>query len=178
MKTHYIERISFLYKELFNMHIHLREMPSTGVFGFQIWSNELVKFKHEVLGLTLGKKTDIKIPRAIMDNEELAKAFLRGLFDTDGCIYIENKRGKPYPKIQISSVSKLLIEQIVTILSRLGYRVTCHRHDRAKYGWNDLYAVVIRGDVMSERWFSEIRPQNSKHINKFKRWKENKMSPA
>ena len=55
-KLNYYTRIKFLYKYLYNLDISLRHMPSTGVIGFQVWSDALVQFKHKVLGLCLGKK--------------------------------------------------------------------------------------------------------------------------
>ncbi|MBN1275747.1 hypothetical protein JXA12_05670 [Candidatus Woesearchaeota archaeon] len=64
----------------------------------QIWSDELVTFK-ESLGLPLGKKTDFTIPKIILEKNEWVLSFIRGFFDTDGCLYIQNKRGKPYPRL-------------------------------------------------------------------------------
>jgi len=65
-KPHYLSRIKEIYKILFNIDVSLREMPSSGVFGFQIWSDDLVKFKSEVLGLPLGKKINFGIPKKEM----------------------------------------------------------------------------------------------------------------
>ena len=75
-KSHYILRIKPLYKTLFNIDISLRDMPSTGVYGFQIWSNALVNYKHNSLGLPLGPKRDFLVPSIIADNNEFSKIFL------------------------------------------------------------------------------------------------------
>lgn len=166
-REHYEERIAFLYRELFNLKIRLREMPSTGVFGFQVWSSELVVYKSKTLGLALGKKTHIHIPQSIVDDQALAKAFLRGLFDTDGSIYIENKRDKPYPRASITCVSRPLQEQIVAMLTKLGFRWSCYLHQRKEPTWNDVYTITVRGHEMVERWFFEISPQNPKHRKRF-----------
>jgi hypothetical protein len=64
-KPHYLIRIKPIFKKLYGIDISLREMPSTRVFGFQIWSNELVKFK-ESLGLTCGPKLDLIIPESFL----------------------------------------------------------------------------------------------------------------
>ncbi|HDZ61079.1 MAG TPA: hypothetical protein ENH46_05215 [Candidatus Pacearchaeota archaeon] len=58
-KAHYLLRIKPLFERLYGIKINLREMPSTRVFGFQIWNDNLVKLKKN-LGLPLGKKFDIK----------------------------------------------------------------------------------------------------------------------
>ena len=167
-KEHYITRIKPLYKKLFNLDVNLKDMHSSGVFGFQIWSNKLVGYKSKVLGLPLGKKLDFMIPSFIIKDKTLLKCFLRGYFDTDGCLYIENKRGKPYPRVEMTTISKRFAKQLKDIINKLSFRVSCYVEKREKYGWHDLHKIVIRGNVMTKKWFSEIKPQNPKHIKKFK----------
>jgi len=70
-RDHYNLRVKVIYKELFNLTLNLREMSSCGVYGFQIWSNDIVKFKEEVLSLPLGKKIDFSVPKGIINNKEL-----------------------------------------------------------------------------------------------------------
>jgi len=167
-KEHYERRIKPLYKKLFNIEVNLREMPSAGVYGFQIWSKELVDYKNKVLGLPLGKKLDFEIPKEIANDDELAKSFLRGYFDTDGCLYLENKYGRPYPRVEFSSISKTFTKQLESILLRLGFRFYYYKLDRSKSSWEDIYRIITRGKPMTKKWFSEIKPKNPKHIRKFK----------
>ena len=54
-KEHYDKIIKRLYSEIYSLNLNLRKMPNDGVYGFQKWSNDLVNFKHKVLGLNLGK---------------------------------------------------------------------------------------------------------------------------
>ena len=98
-------------------------MPSTRVFGFQIWNNEIVKFKQN-LGLPLGKKFELEIPKEFIDKKELLTACIRGIFDTDGCLYLEKKNNKLYPRIQISTISLKLSEQLANLLNSIGLRTT------------------------------------------------------
>lgn len=84
-KPHYVQRIKQIFKSLYGIDISLREMPSVRVFGFQIWSNDLVKFK-ESLGLKIGPKNNIAIPDKFLIDDKLKIAVLRGIFDTDGCV--------------------------------------------------------------------------------------------
>lgn len=97
-----------LYLKLYNLKISLREMKNDGVYGFQIWSNALVNFKNKILGLPLGKKLNIKIPDIFMN--KFSVDVVRGVFDTDGCLYLEKKNNKLYPRIQITNISEILIE--------------------------------------------------------------------
>lgn len=181
-KNHYITRIKLVYKELFDIDINLREMPSCGVFGFQIWSNKLVDYKSKVLGLPLGKKIEFLAPFEITLNEELIKCFLRGYFDTDGCLYIENKYGRPYPRVEMATISKKFAKQLEDMLTKLGFRFSSYVEKRAKYGWKDIFRVRINGIKMSKKWFSEIKPANLKHIDKFKRieneWPHGNLNPG
>jgi len=172
-KDHYILRIKEIYKHVFNIDVSLREMPSSGVYGFQIWSNELVNYKHKILGLPLGKKVDFTIPKDIIENGGFAKSFLRGYFDTDGCLYLEKKNGKLYPRIEMASISEKFFEEIRLILTNLGFKYSYYTENRKKYGWKELHKIIIRGNNMTSKWFSEIKPANPKHLRKFKKLKEN-----
>jgi len=69
-KQHYLDRIKPIFESIYGIKINLREMPSTRVFGFQIWNDELANFKLK-LGLPLGKKWDISIPKDFLGSNEL-----------------------------------------------------------------------------------------------------------
>ncbi len=171
-RNHYIQRIKPIFKLLYRIDLSLREMPSTRVYGFQIWSNKLVDFK-EKLGLPLGKKWDISIPPIFLENNELKISILRGIFDTDGGIYLQPKYGKLYPRIQITTISSNLAEQIQAILLHLGIRAT-------KYlDWIDknsnrvqAYVIAVRGNEMFDKFMEIIKPANPKHIKKYLDFKE------
>lgn len=106
-KKYYQSYLKKMYYRIFNIKISLRRMKKDGVWGFQLWSDELVKFKKSI-GLPLGKKLDIKIPKFFFRNKKLRLNVIRGIFDTDGCIYLERKGGKLYPRIEIRTTSTIL----------------------------------------------------------------------
>ena len=135
---HYKKRISKLYKEIYSFVPNLLSMKSTGVFGFQVWSDCIVTFKNEVLGLPLGNKINIKIPKILLNDKDYFISVIRGIFDTDGCIYLEKKNNKLYPRIQIATISSILAEQMVNNLIRIGFRATKHVENRESMGWNNL----------------------------------------
>lgn len=165
--THYDKIIKQIYTKLYGFVPHLRFMKSTGVYGFQVWSSDIVNFKHNILGLPLGKKNNIKIPRDLLVSKDYKIALIRGIFDTDGTLYLEPQNNKLYPRIHITTISKQLAKQLQKILSDLNFRVTLHLEPRKYKGWNDLYVISIRGDKMLNKWFKIIKPQNQKHINNF-----------
>lgn len=166
-KNHYETQIRELYVKLYNLKINLREMKSTGVIGFQIWSDGIVTFKHNILGLPLGEKGQIKYP-LFLNTKDLFFAFLRGLFDTDGSLYFENKRGKPYPRLEIKSTSEPLSLEITKRLNKYGIPATCHKYKRKEKNWNDLYSIVIRGYSSVGKWINLIGSNNKKQKEKMR----------
>ncbi|MFA7707916.1 MAG: LAGLIDADG family homing endonuclease [Candidatus Pacearchaeota archaeon] len=171
-KQHYLIRIKPLFKLLYGIDISLREMPSTRVFGFQIWNDNLVKFK-EKLGLPLGKKFDVAIPEIFLNNNHIRIAVIRGIFDTDGCIYLQPKYGKLYPRLEITTISLKLAEQLLDLLNKLELRTTMHKICPSQEGERLLYYKVnIRGVEMFYKFMELIKPANPKHIKKYKFFKE------
>ena len=164
-KEHYQKRIQKLYQEIYGFLPSLRDMPSTGCHGFQKWSSELVTFKHKILGLPLGPKLDIKIP------ENFTKKFsievIKGIFDTDGNLYLEPKNNKLYPRIDISSISKPLALQIDKLSRALNLRSTVYTEVKKDKNWNNVHRVNLRGDIMVNKWFKLINPENPKHWEKY-----------
>jgi len=165
-KEHYNSRIKFLYKKLYNLDIHIRDMKSTGVIGFQIWSDAIINFKNKIIGLPLGKKDKIMMPDVI-HTKVLFFSFLRGLFDTDGSLYIENKRGKKYPRIDLKTTSKKLSSQIFELLNKYGINNSLYEYKRKEKNWNNLYSVIVRGFKNVRRWQKYVGSNNPKHIKKF-----------
>ena len=166
-KPHYIERIKPVFKMLYGIDISLREMPSTRVFGFQIWSNELVKFK-ESLGLKTGPKLDLVIPSNFLKTDELKSAVIRGIFDTDGCIYLEKKNNKLYPRMQIATICFQLAKQLKNIFSEFKINTILSEDKWSKRGnRKTLYLIRINGDSMFHKFMNVIKPANPKHLAKY-----------
>ena len=171
-KQHYLIRIKPIFEKIYNIKVSLREMPSTRVFGFQIWNSEIVKFKQQ-LGLPLGKKFELEIPKEFVNEKELLVSCIRGIFDTDGGLYLEKKNHKLYPRIYITTISLRLVEQLTILFNSLGLRATKWIDNYHPKG-NRLksYKVETRGVEMLHKFFREIEPKNPKHILKYNRFLE------
>lgn len=169
-KAHYLLRIKPLFEELYSTKISLREMPSTRVFGFQVWNCNLVDFKRR-LGLPSGKKFEISIPEVFLKNKEFQKAIIRGIFDTDGGIYLENKNNKLYPKLWITTISFKLSTQLLKILNRLDFRATRYSQlFNKEFNRQRAYFITIRGVEMFHKFMKEINLQNPKHLEKYQKF--------
>jgi hypothetical protein len=168
-KQHYIERIKPIFKELYGIELSLREMLSTRVYGFQLWSNKLVEFKKN-LGLPLGKKTNIFIPSIFLNDEKLKIAIIRGIFDTDGGIQLAKKYKKLYPIIYIDTISIKLNLQLLDIFKQIGLRATSYGRVDSRGNRHKLYKISIRGNEMFDKFMDIIKPANPKHIRKYNKF--------
>ncbi|MBI2610608.1 hypothetical protein HYW60_01575 [Candidatus Kaiserbacteria bacterium] len=118
------------------------------------------------IGLKKGNKLkqNLDIPLWIMRNPQYARACLRGLMDTDGCIFNEchNIRGKRYcyPRLSLVSASEQLRHSVKRILHEHGFSPTL-RNARS-------VNLERREDIV--RYFRKIGSNNLKHIRRFEQF--------
>jgi len=110
-----------------------------------------------------GKSHKVTIPDMILQKGwDFAKWTMRGIMDTDGTLFFSKKTyDKPiYPTIEIRTCSKMLANQMTTILQQNGFRA------RLRGNKTEGYHVALYGPKMLECWMKEIGFSNPKHINK------------
>ena len=114
-------------------------------------------------GLPKGDKirAGLDIPQWIRCERELSKTCIRGLFDTDGSIFLETHRinGKTYsyPRMMLVSASEPLRESVCDILNTLEIRAII-RMNRS---------VSIERFTDIEKYFRIIGSSNQKHLDRF-----------
>jgi hypothetical protein len=91
------------------------------VIGFQVSSKELVDFKAGP-GSPKDRKTNLSIPEWVW-KESRETDFVRGFLETDGGVYLENKYGKKYPRINLSTTCKPLAVDLKKVIEENG--LTC-----------------------------------------------------
>ncbi|MFH1664201.1 MAG: LAGLIDADG family homing endonuclease [archaeon] len=138
-------------------------------FGVSVESNTLVNFFQE-LEVNVGKKEELLVPDWIKNNENFSKAFIRGLFDTDGSIsYKKNNTAKSnlhtVGVLSIVSTSKILITDVSFILSHLGLKHYVRIHKKSN-GEKDAYRIDIYNPYLS-KFMCVIGSHNPKHLTKF-----------
>jgi len=163
-----------------------KDFPYWGVYGISIYKkeyiNQLLKF-----GLPKGKKVNsAEIPEWIKKaNAGIKKAFIRGFFDADGCIFCQkdytkyanvfNSKYHSKARLRVSSISPKLIEQLFGLLQELDFRCT-KRVIKKKFSNNrnnsDVHILEINRLGNIKRFFEDIQPKNSKHITKYTIWKK------
>ena len=162
---YYKHRFIPLLKELWGTkRVGWRRNTRDHTIKVAIYSKELVLFKHRILGLPLGKKVEITIPKYFLNDLRMTKAILRGLFDGDGSITFKSKDGlaHTYPVMSYSSISKALMRQLHKLLREFGFQIPDKLYDKK----DGTLILSINGDMNYERWMNTIGFNNPKHLTK------------
>jgi intein/homing endonuclease len=144
-----------------------RKGGKNGCYGIQTCNRNLVNALLK-LGIKPGKKTGIRIPLIIMESKtDIKKAFLRGYFDTDGCIRRDRMKHlkEPYPKIEFATISEPLSKDLNILLQELGLRP--YLWEITKKLLTTEFRLCIAGKRKVALWFNEIGSNNPKHLKKF-----------
>ncbi len=152
-----------LIKNLFNVPIGTYHRREDSVNNFIVSRSELVRFCTEKLGLKCGNKIkqQIDIPNWIRRNKNYSIACVRGLIDTDGCIFTHKYRSKDkwysYKKLSFTSFSKPLRQSVFDILKSLSLNPRLARE------------VDVRLDSIEDmqKYFKLFGSNNPKHLNRY-----------
>ena len=129
-----------------------------------VYSKLLVRYFNETLHIPIGKKILSAIPTYITRNQPFLCAFIRGLFDTDGCVTFQRDGKYTYVLIKLTTKFLLFAESIKHYLSTLGiHSYICKKND---YMGNVGYDVVVRNKEC-EKFFMIIESHNSRNIKKW-----------
>jgi intein-encoded DNA endonuclease-like protein len=105
--------------------------------------------------MPIGLKNAVKLQPAVQLTE---KEFVKGFFDTDGCVY--RKQGK-YKQIQFKGSSETLIQYSREILERLGFHPSKLEIDETRY----KFYLCRQNEV--NLFFKTIDPVNETHLKRF-----------
>lgn len=156
-----------LLEKLFGVSVSLIEREKNSTVVLLISSKKAVSFLHKN-GLLIGNKIkqNIDFPGWINQRKAWQRACLRGLFDTDGCTYIDHHhyKTKQYGNIAvaITSYSASLLQSIYKALDNLNFHPTITSKN----------TVLLRREKEVYRFFREIKPSNKRHFKKLKEFLE------
>lgn len=128
-------------------------------------SSELVLFLKDQ-GVILGDKIKqgLAVPRWITKDLTYSAAYIRGLFDTDGCIYQEKHFRKSgtytYPRMAIVSASQNLRQDIFEAFLQLGFNPRL-RNNRS---------VNLERFTDIVKYFMIVGSSNPKHLKRFQKF--------
>lgn len=152
-----------LIEELFEIRSYLRIKKNENAVEVVASSRNLVKFLNKN-GMPIGNKieNDLAAPGWIRNNSLYRKGFIRGLFDTDGCIYLDKHKIKDkiykHLGLTITSYADNLILDIIDFLKSFGFTPTNRITQKS---------VFLRRQKEIVRYFREIKTSNPKHYNRY-----------
>lgn len=159
----YANYVRNLFVKLFGVIPSVHKRQNASIISIVISRRELVKFLVEN-GLKIGGKVrqQVRVPYWIEKSEFFTKSCLRGLFDTDGCFYLD----KHYYKDRIyyncamnfSNRSLPILFFFKTKLEQFGFHPTR----------NKKFNVSLRKENEIIRYFQKIGSFNPKHLNKYR----------
>jgi intein/homing endonuclease len=186
-KEYYSNHIKYLFKKEFGVNINTRYFPSRKTYGFVVRDRAVLQ-KFIDAGFVSGRKSEsVRVPKQIIDNTLLIKAFLRGYFDTDGCLDFTSRRNclnysafkrnnNYYPRITINSVSQDLIRSDVSkMLEALEIK---HTIIRRKSLTHDQQVITLNGAAKVNKWFKLIGSANPTKVIKYDIWKSQGFCPS
>jgi transcriptional regulator with XRE-family HTH domain len=152
-----------LIEKLFKVNASIYYVEGVRIMSIVVSRKKLVEFCHKKLGLCIGNKLKqgLDIPSWIRKNPEYERRCVRGIMDTDGCIFNEchNIKGKKYSykKLCIVSASPPLRKSIFEILEKNGLTPKL-KGDRC---------VQIEARENIEKYFKIIGTSNPKHLKRY-----------
>lgn len=129
----------------------------------RFYSKELSHFLLS-LGFLPGVKTrTVKIPSLIEEDKKLLYSTIRGIFDTDGCLFFDKRSSykNPYPRIVIQVASIPLISQLEKHLSSEFSLYVDKSNRDGKRNTLEIY-----GHQQLQRFLKLIGFSNKRHLSK------------
>ena len=186
-KEYYDDHVIPLFNKVFDIDIKGRFFPSRHTYGFVIRKPQIIEYFHE-LGFPYGKKSLIvRVPDFILKDLSLAKNFLRGHFDTDGCIIFGKRFGSNYsefsrtrhyyPRILITTVSPNLADDLKKVLSDLKINAKCYTSPPRVENEHIRYNLNINGIKEINKWLDLIGIANPVQYSRYLIWKKHGFCP-
>lgn len=142
---------------------HIYKVKNKNSLRIIFYSKKLFCFLRDIFGFIPGRKTHIiAIPSLIMKEKSFVYPTIRGIFDTDGGVYFDKRKGynKPYPRIILQTVSKNLYAQLLEYLLK-EFRIYSRYNQK-----RNIYILEIYGHNNLKKWLSLIGFSNKRHLNK------------
>ena len=118
--------------------------------------------------MTRGAKNHYRVSKIVMKDKKLIPHFLRGLFDTDGCVKF-SKQGTTtnyYPRIQFHFKNGLFAKDLTNLLTTMGFNY-CGYEDKRFGG---LFVIQISGKNNLKKWCQRVGTANMVHLTKILQW--------
>ncbi|MFH0732895.1 MAG: LAGLIDADG family homing endonuclease [Candidatus Omnitrophota bacterium] len=162
----YVVYLQNLIKGLFGISSTLYIREKKGRADIVVTSTNLIEFL-EKMGIKKGNKVvnQIDVPNWIFESKKYQAACLRGLFDTDGCIYqhryaINDKRYR-YIKMCFRNYSFPILVSVKRMLENLNFNARLDKKQKSVY---------LHSPSEVSRYFLKIRTNNPGYRNKYNKF--------
>jgi len=151
---------------LFGLETLLSANPAQCCVSFTIYSRRLCEYFIENFGFNYGAKSHtLRIPPVIKQDNETMRAFVRGLFDTDGCVVMQKMGRYQYPAVKICTACREFAYSLRDFLREDGFKCFVSvKRGRGHVG----YDVTVKGKGMLPLWAERIGSSNPRNIKKIK----------
>lgn len=185
-KGYYDHHVAPLFSRLIGEEVECRRFPSRNTYGFRIYNKELVDFFEQDIGIPLGKKLNISVPKFIESANLNTKArFLRGLYDTDGHLSFYKRYGNysefkktyhHYPRVTFTSTSVKLAEGVQELLEdmKIGYFTRSYGGDKHK----ERHNVESVGEERLEKFMNIVGFKNPVKVTRYEVWEKYGFCPT
>lgn len=141
--------------------------PKNNILRVVFYSKKLFYFLRDYCEFVPGKKTfTVLIPPKIInligENNHLVFSTIRGIFDTDGCVFLDKRKSyrQLYPRISLQVVSKPLYFQLKDLLAKEFKLYATYNQKR------QVYIMEIYTINQFKKWMSLIGFSNRRHLNR------------
>jgi len=148
-----------LFARLFGIDLRARYRQGEETIDLYAYSKKVALTLHE-WGMPIGLKNAGELRPRVPLNDD---SFIRGLFDTDGCIY--RKYGN-YAQIQFKSASATLMRYVMQRLKEKGFHPTSMQGE----GTRNKFYLCRQTEI--DKFFDTIAPANAKHLKRFEEIRE------
>lgn len=176
-----------LFEKVFKVKAKIRHFKQWRAYGVYTYSKKIISLAIKN-GFQKGKKAHcVVIPeRLLTANTKFLISIVRGIFDTDGSFYCKRgyskydnyfrKRFHCYPKIEIVSISPTLLNQVNSILNGVKIESIVRLGNAGGLINNRLCKPSFRLTIYKQaaiiKFFDVIRPNNPRHITRYKIWRK------
>ena len=163
----YIPFVARVIDHLFDVKPRIYNRKTCKATDIVVHRKNLVEFCKKI-GLKQGDKLKqgLDIPKWVSSNRKFLKACLRGLFDTDGCLfehaYSVNGKKYAYLKLSFTSRSLVLLDSVHRALSGMGFSAKIRKNG---------YDVKIESTRDVSRFMKTIGTSNPRRKKLFDKWK-------
>lgn len=143
---------------------HIYKVRDRNSIRIVFYSKEFFYFLKEVFGFIPGKKTyTVSIPNKIISaNDLFIRSTIRGIFDTDGCVFFDKRKAYKsyYPRVTLHTKSGALHQQLQNYLSK---EFSLYSKFNQK---KQVYVIEVYGKEQFKKWMSLVGFSNRRHLER------------